>query len=140
MLEDMDILITKDILILWTTPLSFLPKPFRILSIFAASALFHMIISIPLPATVSFMPYLILYLSQGIGCILERYFRNITGKRVGGWIGRIWLWSFMIIGCGGMVGEYYRVGWVGMMRGALVQNGMSPAEGLARWAGLAVKG
>jgi len=43
----------------------------------------------------------------------------------------------MMISCGGMVGEYYRVGWVGMMRGALVQNGMSPAEGLARWVGVA---
>lgn len=85
------------------------------------------------------MPYLTFYLSQGIGCILERYFRNITGKRVGGWSGRIWLWSFMIISCGGMVGEYYRVGWVGMMRGALVEHGLSPAEGLASWVGLAAK-
>jgi len=39
-----------------------------------------------------------------------------------------------------MVNEYYAVGWVGMMRGALVQNGMSPAEGLATWFGLEKKG
>ena len=41
----------------------------------------------------------------------------------------------MITGTG-MVEEYYRIGWVGMMRGALVENGLSPAEGLGRWLGI----
>lgn len=51
-------------------------------------------------------------------------------------MGRVWLWSFMVLTCGGMVEEYYKIGWVGMLRGSLVENGMSPAEGLARWFGL----
>jgi hypothetical protein len=41
------------------------------------------------------------------------------------------------MGVGGisMVGEYYRIGWVGMMRGRLQEGGMSPADGLAKWIG-----
>jgi hypothetical protein len=35
-----------------------------------------------------------------------------------------------------MVEEYYRIGWVGGMRGKLVEGGMSPAEWIAGKVGL----
>jgi hypothetical protein len=82
-------------------------------------------------------PYLIFYLAQGIGCIGERAFYKTTGRRVKGWWGRAWLYSWILLTGWGMVNEYYRIGWVGMMRGKLVEGGTSPAEWLARWAGIA---
>jgi hypothetical protein len=82
-------------------------------------------------------PYLTFYLSQGMGCILERAVYKITGKKVGGWLGRMWMWTWLVVTGQGMVGEYYRIGWVGMMRGTFVLNGFSPADGLGRWIGIA---
>lgn len=34
---------------------------------------------------------------QGIAVILETLWRGVTGKRVEGWWGRVWTWSFMLI-------------------------------------------
>jgi hypothetical protein len=122
-------------LILWTKPFENLPKSIYILLIFLASALFHIIISIPF-TTGNPTSYLIFYFLQGIGCIFERLYRQCTGRRVGGWSGRVWTWTWMILTAGTMVVEYYRTGWVGMMRGKLHEGGMSPADGLARWIGV----
>lgn len=42
-----------------------------------------------------------------------------------------------LLGSGwGMIGEYYRIGWPGGMRGALVKGGISPAAWLAYGSGL----
>ncbi|KIY64317.1 hypothetical protein CYLTODRAFT_457309 [Cylindrobasidium torrendii FP15055 ss-10] len=40
-------------------------------------------------------PYFIL---NGVGCIVEATYKGITGKRVGGWIGRTWTVSWLV-GC-----------------------------------------
>lgn len=82
-------------------------------------------------------PYLIFYLAQGTGCIMERAYYKGTGGRVRGWYGRAWLWTWLVLTGWGMVNEYYRIGWVGMMRGKLVEGGTSPAEWLARSLGIA---
>jgi hypothetical protein len=126
-----------DIFILWSRPFHTLPKPLYILSIFAASAVFHIIIYYPMTKQLIILPYFTFYLSQGIGCILERAVYKVTGKKVGGWLGRMWMWTWLVFTGKGMVEEYYRIGWVGMMRGTLVLNGLSPAEGLGRWLGIA---
>jgi len=126
----------RDIFILWSRPFESLPKPLYILTIFLASALFHIIIYYPMTKQLIISPYLIFYLSQGIGCILERAFYKVTGRKVGGWWGRVWMWVWVMGTGSGMVEEYYRIGWVGMMRGTLVLNGLSPAEGLGRWLGI----
>jgi hypothetical protein len=122
----------KDTLILWTKPFENLPKSIYILTIFLASALFHIIISIPFGDS-NKTPYLIFYTSQGVGCILERVYRNITGKRVSGWRGRIWTWGWLMFWAGSMVSEYYRTGWIGLVRGSLHEGGMSPADALVKW-------
>jgi hypothetical protein len=34
---------------------------------------------------------------------------------------------------GGMVSEYYRTGWIGLVRGSLHEGGTSPADALVKW-------
>lgn len=36
------------------------------------------------------------FLVSGIGISLEVAFKRLTGRRVRGWMGRIWTWSFML--------------------------------------------
>lgn len=122
----------RDTLILWTRPFENLPKSIYILIIFLASALFHIIISIPFGDSTK-TPYPIFYTSQGVGCTLERVYRNITGKRVSGWSGRIWTWGWLMVWAGSMVSEYYTTGWIGLVRGSLHESGMSPADALVKW-------
>lgn len=103
----------------------------HILSVFLASAVFHIIIYRPVTHQLVVAPYLLFYLAQGVGCVLERAYGRYTGRRVGGWYGRAWMLIFLLVTGRPMVDEYYRIGWPGMMRGTLVAEGISPAAWLA---------
>lgn len=76
-------------------------------------------------------PYLLFYLGQGVGCIAERAFYRSTGRRVRGWWGRAWMCAVLLSAGWPMVNEYYRMGWVGMMRGPLHLAASSPGAWLA---------
>lgn len=47
---------------------------------------------------------------SGAGICLEMLFRKITGKRVGGTLGRVWLWLFMYWSSTGAVAAEYQSG------------------------------
>jgi hypothetical protein len=40
-----------------------------------------------------------MFLLAGMGLELERQFYHRTGRRVGGWAGRLWTWSWLLL-CG----------------------------------------
>lgn len=56
------------------------------------------------------------FLLSGDGVEAERQFRRCTGKRVGGWAGRIWAWIAMLC-CGYfMMRAMAEMGWLGGVR------------------------
>ncbi|KAG8920432.1 hypothetical protein FRC00_010033, partial [Tulasnella sp. 408] len=36
------------------------------------------------------------FLLQAVGLVVERLFRQITGRKVGGWFGNLWVFAFII--------------------------------------------
>lgn len=43
---------------------------------------------------------------QGVGMVLEEGWKRVTGRKVGGWWGRVWVWGFMV-GFGQPCGESF---------------------------------
>jgi hypothetical protein len=73
--------------------------------------------------------YMYFFVPNALGCIGERLFRQITGKRVGGWWGRIWMWSVVLYFSQAWVEEDLASGWAGSMRG-----GIKPEQSIVVWA------
>src|ERR1700712_3871734 len=38
------------------------------------------------------------FMAQSVGMMVERVFRAVTGRRVGGWMGTIWVWCWIVGG------------------------------------------
>lgn len=36
------------------------------------------------------------FLLSGLGCALELAWKRVTGRRVGGWAGRVWLYAWVL--------------------------------------------
>ncbi|KAH7878094.1 uncharacterized protein C8R40DRAFT_1168138 [Lentinula edodes] len=62
---------------------------------------------------------------QGPILILERVWRIVTGKRVGGWIGRLWVYSMMFFFAQPMIDSWHRRGLGG---GMVIPPFISPAR------------
>lgn len=79
------------------------------------------------------------FLWMGLGLTAEISFKKITGRRVHGWWGRIWFWSFVVVAARGLVDAWLQFG-VGGAR--LLPEWMSvlqllrKAGCLDRWLGL----
>lgn len=97
-------------------PFAWLPKPLYIMLIFTISALFHIILYYPRKYELIVYPYMLFYLANGIGCVAERAYRQVTGKRVGGLVGRIWTWTVLYLASQPMVASEFSTGWFGAMR------------------------
>lgn len=69
----------------------------------------------------------------GCGCcsVLEVTFKRLTGRKVRGWPGRLWLWAVMLIMAQGGAEEWFAMGFVGSMRGLI---GMAPVLSAVEWA------
>lgn len=67
----------------------------RTLGTFLASGLFHelgmYVVNRGLDHRV-----ILFFALQGVGVLLERLYRKVTGRRVGGWTGRIWVWVLIL--------------------------------------------
>lgn len=121
----------QDFFLLVTSPLSTLPAPFRLMAIFLSSALFHASIFSPLTHSLALRPYLSFFLLCGLGVLGERTFRRVSGRRVEGWAGRMWTWSWMVFAGTELVAHEYGTGWAGAMRGIF---GQVRATSAVEWA------
>lgn len=75
-----------------------------------------MIIYYPLIHNFNFWPTLYMFMAPALLCSAERLYKNITGKRVGGWAGRIWVWvGFVVCMYPGVV-SLTENGWVAALR------------------------
>lgn len=67
------------------------------LRVFLASAIYHMLCLHPHFRSYGFWAHCQTFLLAGLGGELERRFYRLTGKRVGGWPGRIWATSWFFL-------------------------------------------
>lgn len=75
-----------------------------VMGTFLASGLFHNLSIYTMGQGTS--PHITnFFLAQGVGIIFERVWRKITGKRVGGWWGTVWVY-LCIIGGGQLCSKY----------------------------------
>jgi Membrane bound O-acyl transferase family len=44
------------------------------------------------------LPTIVFFTAQSLGLGAERAWRALTGKRVGGWWGTLWVWSWIVVG------------------------------------------
>ena len=61
----------------------------------------------PVPSTLRLTAFFVL---SGFGVSFEAAFRRITGRRVRGWTGRIWTWTFMLIAARLSVRPWFEAG------------------------------
>ncbi len=87
----------------------------------------------PVPAII---PLITFFLLSGVGTFLEIAFKRITGRKVGGWVGRIWTWSYMLYTASLSVNDWMDAGMGGSYltptsgRGRL---GVAIAGWISRW-------
>ena len=120
----------QDLFLLHSTPLAGF-KALRIIYIFALSALLHSALYYPLSRRLDLTPYLIFFLGSAAGILLERAYYHATGRRVGGWAGRVWTWTFTAVVSWDLVEHEWSSGWAGDMRGELAT---SPESSAVEWA------
>jgi len=98
----------------------------QLLGTFLASGLFHELgmymVCRGLDHRVTFF-----FTIQGVGVLLERVYKRVTGRRVEGWFGRVWLWIF-IFGFGQVCSD----AWLSRGLGAadLIPDHASPLRGV----------
>ncbi|KAF8312218.1 hypothetical protein DL93DRAFT_2060213 [Clavulina sp. PMI_390] len=68
---------------------------------------------------------LIFFAAQAVGVMLERVWKAVTGRRVGGWLGRAWVWIWVVGGIQWCINAWHERGFAG---GMLVPPIVSPAR------------
>lgn len=72
-----------------------------------------------------------------MGCMVERQFYHWTGKKVGGWTGRIWGIFVLTIGAYPVVKMWVNTGWSAVVRATFDEDGgFSLVEFIAERIGL----
>ncbi|KAH9901230.1 hypothetical protein C8Q73DRAFT_235552 [Cubamyces lactineus] len=95
-----------------------------LLGTFLASGLFHEI-GLYLGGAPIDPKVLIFFLAQAVGILAEKFYKSFTGKRVGGWIGFVWVAMFVL-----GLGQLCTDSWVARGAGGrvLVPPALSPAR------------
>jgi hypothetical protein len=109
-------------------PLEHFPRGIHLLAVFAISALHHALVFWAPTGEWHFYPHTCLFVGSGIGCILERAFYRVTGRKVGGILGWIWTMGMMCLCAGPMVDWSYSSGWTGVTREAVM-----PEQSMVVW-------
>ncbi|ORY31802.1 hypothetical protein BCR39DRAFT_525445 [Naematelia encephala] len=118
----------KDWMLYYARPFSFF-RPLHMIVCFLLSMTFHIILYYPITRKLNLKPYLIFYMGQGLGCVIERAYYKRTGRRVGGVTGWIWTCAFVMLTAVPMVELEYSNGWAGTMRDSLARDrSLSPVE------------
>jgi hypothetical protein len=76
----------------------------QLFGVFFNSAIYHSLLYYPTRHDFPFFPQAVFYLGSAIACILERSFRQVTGKRVEGTWGKIWTWAVFTLVSAPLVG------------------------------------
>lgn len=80
---------------------------------FLLSGLLHHFITWSMGIETEFVPVTCFFLAMGLGNVLEYAFRKFTGRRVQGWLGRIWM-SLWLLGWGNIIIDAWcRTGFFG---------------------------
>lgn len=118
-------------------PFESLPRPLYIVLVFFWSAAYHIVCYYPRRHRWVIYPHIHLFVGSGFACIAERAFRQVTGRRVCGRLGRIWTWTVLYMLIQPLVSYDYSSGWIGVWRGSLVKMPeVSPAVNTAYLLGL----
>ncbi|KAJ3751675.1 hypothetical protein EV360DRAFT_89488 [Lentinula raphanica] len=97
-----------------------------LLGTFVASGLFHELAIYAMGR--GFDPVVPLFFAlQGPVLLLERLWRVVTGKRVGGWIGRLWVYLIMFVLAQPMIDSWHKRGLGG---GMVIPPFISPAKSM----------
>jgi hypothetical protein len=103
-------------------PFEALPRPLYLLSIFIISTIFHIVLFGARQHKWAIYPLTLFYAGTGVACLLERVFRQVTGRKVGGIIGRVWTWTVLYLLSQPMVTYEYGMGWMGAIRGPFTEE------------------
>ncbi|KIK26735.1 hypothetical protein PISMIDRAFT_675660 [Pisolithus microcarpus 441] len=98
-----------------------------VLGSFLGSGIFHNIVLLMLNRSVEWWCMLLSFGMMAVGIILERVFTWVTGRRVGGWIGRLWTMAWLLVWGNIMVDGFGRAG---MFASSNVFDTASPAKGI----------
>lgn len=64
--------------------------------IFILSAAYHSLGELSMSPAPDILPLSGFFILSGVGCGLEVTFKKVTGRRVSGWPGRIWMYAFLL--------------------------------------------
>lgn len=98
--------------------------------------MFHVLIYYPGHHELHLWPFAVFYLGNATGAVLERAFYKITGRRVGGPLGRLWVYAVVLVSAYPMNMHMYGIGQVGDIRGEL-STALRPYS-LAEWTAYAL--
>lgn len=103
----------QDVYMRFASPLEYIgaPRAVYILGVFALSATYHAIFFYPMTGSLEWSPQLTFWLGCGAGCVLERAVYKATGRKVGGWWGRVWMFTWFWLVSGPMVRAELDHGW-----------------------------
>jgi hypothetical protein len=120
------------------------PRLVLVLMVFFFSGQLHTVgqlvitraLRIPLPSAQNPNPLIMVdrmaqfFIACGCASIAEVIFKRVTGRKVRGWPGRIWLAIVLLSTAQGGAEEWYAMGFVGSMRGLI---GMVPLLSVVEW-------
>jgi len=94
----------------------------KVFGTFLASGLFHACSMHPTRRGFDYST-VVFFTCQGPLLMLERLWKRITGRKVGGWMGTLWVYIVMFVGAQPMVDAWHRRGLGG---GAVIPHSISP--------------
>ncbi|KAK0504069.1 hypothetical protein EDD18DRAFT_1243432 [Armillaria luteobubalina] len=95
-----------------------------VVGIFIASGLYHELSMYAMGRGLDSAPVIFFALQAPI-LVIERFWRRITGRRVGGWYGRLWVYFVMFVLAQPMINSWHRRGLAG---GLILPPFMSPTR------------
>ena len=126
----------QDMFLFLAKPFETVPRALYIMLIFFLSAIVHIVVFYPRKRDWAIYSQCVFYLGSGLACIAERGFKRVTGRRVKGFWGRIWTWTVLYAVSQPMVSYEYGIGWLGAIRGPLIEKPETSLVVLAaHWAG-----
>ncbi|KAI6039567.1 hypothetical protein EDC04DRAFT_2568328 [Pisolithus marmoratus] len=81
-----------------------------VLGSFVASGIFHVVVVAMLDRSVEWWSMLLSFGMMAVGVIIEHVITQVTGRRVGGWIGRVWTMAWLLVWGNMMVDGFVRGG------------------------------
>ncbi|KAI6130072.1 membrane bound O-acyl transferase family-domain-containing protein [Pisolithus croceorrhizus] len=94
---------------------------------FLGSGIFHNIVVVMINQNVEWWCMVLSFGMMAVGIVLEQMFTRLTGRQVGGWLGRVWTMAWLLAWGSMMVDGFARAG---MFASSDVSNTAAPAKGV----------